>query len=588
MQSAIKNIGNIRLRALLPIVVTFIFALGLIVFFTTTFFDNQQHQINRDITQRVQHRFDAQIQNDILNITGILQLISQNPGLISVWQKRDRESLTRTAQQLYKGINDNFEITHFYFHTPTGKNFLRAHRPGRFGDNINRKTLLTARRTGQPTAGLELGTFGQFVLRVVQPWTIDGKIVGYLELGKEIANITHGLKQIAGAEIVTIIDKRFINKNEWQKVFGEKYNWQQLDKWVIASSTLNPTPSKLTLLPENHEQVHKSHLDSNGNSYVASHFPLSDFSGTTVGYMAVIHNITANDQQLHKLLSNIVIVGLKIISIISIAYFIYLGKIEDQLTQTNRSLHQKIGEHKKTENNLKLKHDELTAINRELESYSYSIAHDLRAPLRSITSFSQIVLEDTKDKLTTEDTENLNRVVNAGKRMAELIDDILQLSRITRENLSVETINISKIAELTKHQLSNSNLDRQVKWDIQADMFARADSLLLARAIENLINNAWKYTRYTENAEISFGTTQKHNETVYFVRDNGAGFDMNYAHKLFATFQRLHNPREFSGSGIGLAIALRVIQRHHGRIWGEGEVGKGATFYFTLPNTLKT
>ena len=476
----------------------------------------------------------------------------------------------------------------FIFTPPTGKNFFRAHRPGRYGDNINRKTLLTARRTEQPSAGLELGTFGQLVLRVVQPWTIDGKIVGYLELGKEIGNITHSLKKISGAEIVTIIDKQFINKNDWQKVFGEKYSWQLLDKWVIASSTLNPTPSKLTLLPENHNQAHKPHLDSNGNSYVASHFPLSGFSGTTVGYMAVIHNITANNQQLHKLLSNIVIVGLTIISIISIAYFIYLGKIENQLTQTNRSLYKKIGEHKKAENNLKLKHDELAAINRELESYSYSIAHDLRAPLRSIISFSQIVMEDAKDTLSTEDTDNLHRVINAGKRMAELIDDILHLSRITREELSIEAINISKIAELTKHQLSNSSPARQVKWNIQSDMFARADSQLLARAIENLLNNAWKYTSYTDNAEISFGTIQKYNETVYFVRDNGAGFDMNYAHKLFATFQRLHNPREFSGSSIGLAIALRVIQRHHGRIWGEGEVGKGATFYFTLPNILKT
>lgn len=467
-------------------------------------------------------------------------------------------------------------------------NFFRAHRPDRFGDNINRKTLLVARRTGQPSAGLELGTFGQFVLRVVHPWTVDGKIVGYLELGKEITNITNGLKQIAGAEIITIIDKQFINKRDWQKTVGKKFNWQQLDKWVVASSTLRTIPPSLNLLPSNNTQAHKLQSVDDGNKYDVSYFPLSDFSKTTVGYVAVIHNVTANEQQLHTLLFNIFIIGVIIIGIISVAYFVYLGKIEGQLRQVSRSLYQKIGEHKKTENSLKLKHDELTAINHELESYSYSIAHDLRAPLRSITSFSQIVLEDAKDKLSTEDTVNLNRVINAGKRMAGLIDDILQLSRITREELAIETINISKIAELTKHQLSTSNPDRKIKWDIQSEIFAQADSQLIARVIENLINNAWKYTSYTDNAEISFGTIQRQNETVYFVRDNGAGFDMNYAHKLFATFQRLHNPREFAGSGVGLAIALRIIRRHHGRIWGEGEVGKGATFYFTLSNTVNT
>lgn len=585
MESAIINFKNIRLKALLPIVATFIAALGLIIFSTTTFFQNQQQQNNYETTQRAQRQFDKQVQQSILDISGILQLIHDKQELQSAWQKKDRNLLAVNAQHLFKEINTTFDITHFYFHTTDGKNFFRAHRPGRFGDYINRKTLLTARRTGQPGAGLELGTFGQFVLRVVHPWIINGQITGYLELGKEIDHITEDLKQTTGAEIITLVDKQLINKDDWQKAFGKKYSWQQMDKWVIAASTMNPIPPNLKLLSKQDMQP-QNHLSSSAhNHYKLSHFPLSDYSKNNVGYMVIINDISASNQQLHTLASNIFIVGLLIISFLSIAYFIYLGKIEKQLAQTNRALHQKIDELKKSENNLKLKHDELTATNRELESYSYSIAHDLRAPLRSITSFSQIVLDDAKDNLTTEDKDNLHRVINAGKRMAELIDDILQLSRITREELSIETINLSKTAEAIKHQLSNSHPERQVKWDIQADMFARADSRLIERAVENLLNNAWKYTSHTDNAEISFGTVRKNNETIYFVRDNGAGFDMNYAHKLFATFQRLHNPREFTGSGVGLAIVLRVIQRHHGRVWGEGEVGKGATFYFTLPNS---
>lgn len=576
-----NNSKNIRVKALLPIVVAFILALGLIIFFTATFFYNQQSQKDQDTAQRVEQHFEKQVQQSILDLSGALRLTGRDPSLVSAWQNKDRKSLSLNVQPLYKDLNTAFGITHFYFHTPSGKNFLRAHRPGRFGDTINRKTLLAARRTGELSAGLELGTFGQFVLRVVQPWTINGKIVGYLELGREIDYISQELKQITGTEIITLIDKNLINKEDWNQPLKSPFNWKRMDKWVIGSSTLDPIPSDFKLQPIQHTLT--QHSNSEIKHYNTSHFPLSDFSKNNVGHVVVVHDITNSERQLSALLTNVLVTGLLIITLISIAYFIYLGRIEKQLTKTNLLLYKKIGEHKKTESELNLKHKELTAINRELESYSYSIAHDLRAPLRSITSFSQIVFDDAGDALTTENKENLTRVINAGKRMAELIDDILQLSRITREELTITTVNLSKIAEIIKHQINNSHPERKVRCDIQPDMFARADSRLLERAIENLLNNAWKYTSYTDNAEISFGTTEKHGETVYFIRDNGAGFDMSYAHKLFATFQRLHNPREFTGSGIGLAIVLRVIQRHHGRVWGEGEEGKGATFYFTLP-----
>ncbi|MDT8385432.1 MAG: cache domain-containing protein [Gammaproteobacteria bacterium] len=582
---ATNNIKHIRFKALLPTVATFILTLGLIIFSTATFFHSQQLQNNHDTTLRAQDGFENHVQRSIVEIGGILQMISGNPALQSAWQEKDRETLSLVAHKIYKDINSAFGITHFYLHTTDGKNYLRAHRPGRFGDHINRKTLLTARRTGEQAAGLEIGTFGHLAFRVTQPWMINGQLVGYLELGEEIGHITSRLKQINGAEIITLIDKQLINENDWQKAFGKKYNWRQMDKWVITSSTMDSIPAELELLPGQGIQSHKQQSGTGFREYAISHLPLTDFSNNAIGYTVVISDITSNEQQLRALLSNIFIAGLLIIGLLTVAYFIYLGKIENQVAQINRALHREIDNHKTAETNLKAKHDELTAINHELESYSYSIAHDLRAPLRSITSFSQIVLDDAADKLTTEDKDNLNRVINAGKRMAELIDDILQLSRITREELSVETINISKTAETIKNQIASSNPGRQVKWDIQPDMFARADARLIERAIENLLNNAWKYTSRTDNAEISFGSVRKNNETVYVVRDNGAGFDMDYAHKLFTAFQRLHNPREFTGSGVGLAIVQRIIHRHHGRVWAEGEVGKGSSFYFTLPVT---
>ncbi|HEC20782.1 MAG TPA: hypothetical protein ENI97_15820 [Gammaproteobacteria bacterium] len=580
-----RHDARLRLLVLLPIIITFGLLLALIVISTKTFFEHQFNEDHQQTTLRVQDSFNNQISHNIDHIKGLLQLVKNRAEIQSAWLAKNRQDLMKVTENIYHILNSSFGITHFYFHDVNGKNFLRVHRPGRFGDSILRKTLLAARRTGKTSAGLEVGAFGQFALRVVEPWTINGKVVGYIELGKEIHHIIQGLKDITNAEIITLLDKRLVNRADWEKAFGQHADWQQLDKWVVTSSTLTTPTSELEQLmqfaekPSNHPHLHVGE-----HTFTASQFKLDDFSDTDVGRVLVVKNITPRVQELRSLLNRITLIGGLTITVLGIAYFIYLGRIENRLTLTHRALYQKIGEHKKAEEKLRLKRDELAGINRELESYSYSIAHDLRAPLRSVTSFSQIVLEDAGDKLNDEEVDNLKRVIAASKRMAELIDDILQLSRITREELSRTTVNLSKLAERSRLQLSSQEPERQVEWDLQPDIIVNADPRLMERAMDNLIGNAWKYTAYTEKPHISFGAINKNGETIYYVRDNGAGFDMNYAHKLFATFQRLHGPREFTGSGVGLAIVLRVILRHHGRIWGEGEVGKGASFYFTLPD----
>ena len=583
-----QRTARLRLLVLIPITATFLLALALVIYATNTFFLNQQDDSINDLTQRVKTGFKERVEHDIEEITGLLQFIENNPNIIAAWQTQDRQQLFQTTKQIFDAVRKTFHITHFYFHSTNGKNFIRIHRPGRFGDRIYRKTLLTSRRTGNLSAGLEIGTFGQFVLRIVKPWRINGRIVGYLELGKEINHIIQDLKSITNTEIVTLINKKLINQNEWQKIYGNQFDWGKFETQVIAASTFSELPEELNFAYYSHKHHFLPFPQHEKSKFITSRFDVADFSKANVGQMLVIQDITTANDQLHNLNHNIIFTGIAGILIIFTAYFFYLGKIETHVSETNRALHQKIDDHEQAENKLRINRDELVAINRELESYSYSIAHDLRAPLRSVTSFSQIVMEDAKDKLSDNDKDNLNRVIAASMRMAELIDDILQLSRITREELTSNAVNLSKIVEQNQFQLSSQEPNREVEWEIQKDVIVNADSRLMERALENLINNAWKYTNHTNNAKISFGTEEQHGETIYFVRDNGAGFDMNYAHKLFATFQRLHNPREFPGNGVGLAIVLRVIQRHHGRVWGEGEVGKGATFYFTLPSNKKS
>lgn len=229
--------------------------------------------------------------------------------------------------------------------------------------------------------------------------------------------------------------------------------------------------------------------------------------------------------------------------------------------------------------------DDTDAVNRELESFSYSVAHDLRTPLRSIDGFSQALLEDCADKLDDEGRKYLGYVRESAQHMAHLIDDILALSRVSRATLSDEPVDLSALARSVIARLSRAQPERKVSVSIQDGLSVRGDPRLLEIALGNLLDNAWKFTRNRSDARIELGATSQDGATTYFVRDNGAGFDMAYASKLFGVFQRLHGAHEFEGTGVGLATVQRVVHRQGGRVWAQAVVGAGATFYFTLRET---
>ncbi|MBI5886566.1 MAG: PAS domain S-box protein [Deltaproteobacteria bacterium] len=226
---------------------------------------------------------------------------------------------------------------------------------------------------------------------------------------------------------------------------------------------------------------------------------------------------------------------------------------------------------------------ELQEVNRELEAFSYSVAHDLRAPLRIIDGFSHALQEDLGDRLDPVSFDHLRRVRGASGRMGQLIDDLLKLSRITMAEMSHDTVNLSTLAGVVAAELKKAAPGRKVEFVIEKGLTVTGDVRLLRVAMENLINNAWKFTGNKEEARIEFGASgSKDGRRVFYVRDNGAGFDMRYSDKLFGAFQRLHASSEFQGTGIGLATVARIIKRHGGAVWAEGAVERGAVFYFTI------
>ena len=243
-------------------------------------------------------------------------------------------------------------------------------------------------------------------------------------------------------------------------------------------------------------------------------------------------------------------------------------KAEEDIQQLNQDLKQRAAQ--------------LEAANKELESFSYSVSHDLRAPLRSIDGFSHILIEDYSSELPPEGINYLERVRAAARRMAELIDDLLNLARVTRSPLQPKLTNLSAMVETIANEIKEENPTRDVSLSIMPDLMVSGDPHLLHIALENLMSNAWKFTSKKEHALIEFGQQNKTTERTFYIRDNGTGFDMAYVNKLFGVFQRLHSVSEFPGTGVGLATVHRIISIHGGRIWAEGEEGNGATFFFTL------
>ncbi|HUI87233.1 MAG TPA: PAS domain S-box protein [Anaerolineales bacterium] len=331
-----------------------------------------------------------------------------------------------------------------------------------------------------------------------------------------------------------------------------------------------------TLIPERQREQHEKDVRA---------FGLTSSTKRSMGRLGMVFGLRANGEEfpLEVSISKVEVDGKK--SFTAIARDLTERKqVEAEIRQLNAGLEQRV----------KDRTVQLEVANKELEAFAYSVSHDLRAPLRAIDGFSAALLEDYASQLPPDGQGYLERVRNAAQHMAELIDDLLNLSRVTRASLQPDIIDLSAMARVVASALQDMHPERKVRFTIAPDLKAHADAHLLKIALENLLGNAWKFTSKREEARIEFGISARPPRPApdagaggelktFFVSDNGAGFDMAYVDKLFGAFQRLHAESEFPGSGIGLATVQRIIHRHGGHVWAEGAVDRGATFYFTLP-----
>jgi light-regulated signal transduction histidine kinase (bacteriophytochrome) len=226
---------------------------------------------------------------------------------------------------------------------------------------------------------------------------------------------------------------------------------------------------------------------------------------------------------------------------------------------------------------------QLADLNQQLESFSYSVSHELRAPLRHISAYLELLETDPSSSFTDEARHFIRQISGSVARMNGLVEDLLSFSRMGRDELRKEKVPMAELVHEVQREMSSDTNGRDIQWKFEPLPDAFVDRAMFKQVWANLLSNAVKYTRARPHAEITIGCKKNHNHTVYFVRDNGAGFDMKYADKLFGVFQRLHSPEEFEGTGIGLANVQRIVARHGGKAWAEGEIDRGATFWFSIP-----
>jgi len=393
-------------------------------------------------------------------------------------------------------------------------------------------------------------------------------MIDYFVLSQHYTELQENVQQQAAEKVR--LSGQFVHesilKDDWVSVEQFLLAWAKSEKNVIALQAFSPNGFSLV--------DYKKPSKANNTITVSENIK---HLNKTLLKITLIEDISNINNTITASASKLILISLFVVSL--------LGYVLWRLLRRTAiiPLQQTIADQAVTQKALIERTKELELSNQELESYSYSIAHDLRTPLRSITSFSQILKEDARDKLNFEEKDYLDRVIKAGSSMSELIFDILELSKISRDKMKINYVDLSKVASEIIIYLKNTWPDKKFDITIQKDIYVRASESALRILMDNLLSNACKYSSQKKNPKVEFGIHNINNEIpVFYIKDNGIGFDMAYSEKIFLPFQRLHNKDEYEGSGIGMATAKRIVEKHHGNIWVESDEEKGTIFYFTL------
>lgn len=591
-----NGVESIRYRILGPASVAFLFFFGLAIF---AIYWLQKSHIENNIQSslnRLQKIFNEEIREEAELLEGLLSFIEKDQGLQEAWLAKDRDKLFNLALPLFQDIHSKYRVTHFYFIGLDKVCFLRVHNPSRFGDTIERHTLGQVVMKKKPVHGVELGKFGTLTLRRVHPWWVDGKLIGYLEIGEEIEHITQELSDILNLELIFTIDKHRLKQSQWEeglKMLNRTGDWDQFPDFVVIDSTTEKTFPALEEYMEDHES-HVPHnslgalgkLESFGSqgAWKGGIIPLIDARNHEIGHIISLQDITLEESSLRTLVITLIGLGGLIFAILVSVYSRYVGGIENSLISSRQGLIREIDERKKADKQLKLAQRRILASEKlsGIGRLAAGVSHEILNPLNIISIHTQILLESKKDDEAVQ--KSLGKIQNEIKRIEKINKSLLTFSR--KGESQSRKINVTQeietVLDLVEKDLSLDNIE-VVRETSSGKFEVRADPDELRQVFLNILQNA-------RHAMSSGGTLSlqvknvKIDELDYAhirLSDTGCGISKENLKNIFEPF--FTTKPEGEGTGMGLSVCHTLIEKNGGAIHVESEEGKGTTFFIDLP-----
>ncbi|OUR74239.1 hypothetical protein A9Q78_01140 [Methylophaga sp. 41_12_T18] len=544
------------------------------------------------VHEHLESFIEAEIHEDAVSFIDLINVVKNDANIQQAWQNKSRDDLYNASKSWYQAINKNHRITHFYFHHLDKTNFLRVHNPQRFGDDIGRHTLRQAAQTQQTSFGVELGTFGYLVLRIVSPWFIDGQLVGYIELGEETEHILEKSSATLETNIVTLINKDKLNKNEWLLRTAEPdqdYLWNALPNHVLVDSeriksSISNQHGRFELIKKGLNPQLKGELSKDQNDYFfTGNFPIVDVAGTTVGAYVFFSNISAeikHNQQSTKVLFSS---GAALALLLFFFYYYYVGRIERAQNKVLQQLQQEIDNRTQIQSDLVTAKEFAEKASQAKSEFLSSMSHELRTPLNAVLGFSQLLAHDTENKLSADQLESLGYIQDSGQHLLGLIDSVLDLATIESGhiNITLESVDTDDLLLKVASSIKTQAAKRQITIDSQISdkYYLTADYSKLKQVLLNFASNAVKYNN--EGGLIILSCESTADDRIRLsVTDSGDGVDESLIASLFEPFNRLDKANSsVQGTGIGLTICKELVTLMGGEIGVFNNADHGLTFW---------
>ena len=593
------KIENIKMHILAPVSL----ALFLIVAIAVGIIYKSQSERILEASQSKSNETHALLHHLVTVETELLGSLNKttrrDEALQKAWLAKDRPALLQQALPRFKEMLNEHRITHFYFIGLDKKCFLRVHQPSRHGDIIKRKTMQEAAKTGDIGAGLELGPMGTLTLRVVYPWHIQGKLVGYIELGQEIDHTISRLHELLNVDVFILVKKDLLKQTRWQETMQtmeRDHNWDQFKDLVMISSTLNyysPTMkhSAYNEHLENHtDKLHQPTprlISDKGYEYGVSFISLIDAGNNNVGDMVVLSDVTAEQEELYRFTGALIISAAFIAAVLFFSFYRYIGKIERRLVSTRNKLLKETASREEALLHAKDSAEEAARIKTQ---FLANMSHEIRTPMNGIIGMLQILNETS---LSQEQLEYTQVAMGSADSLVKLINDILDLSKIEAGKLTIENISydvrttVEDVTESLYMGAHSKGLELACLFDSKVPTQIMGDPTRLRQMLNNLIGNAIKFTPEGEViVRISTSMSQDNQHMLHYeVTDTGIGISSEELGNIFESFIQADGSttRQYGGTGLGLTITKKLVEQMGGQISVKSDLGKGSSFYFTLP-----